>query len=211
MAGKRAKCSCGEVITIPSVPDPQPVAVEPSNESLGAPATASPTGGSATGSGEDTILFQCNYGLVRPFMWWLFGASLIIALVLIPAGIFWNEGWSLGPSPLPPWGATLIFEGLGFTVLLANAYMGAGYFLHRKRPQRVAVTATGVILPGNKLSTKEHFLPWDQVRVKLLGGPVSNLDFKKNFLRPIRLVSVQFPTDDDFETFVDYLREHEKL
>jgi hypothetical protein len=203
MAGKLAKCGCGEVITIPSVPAPQSVPFEP--------ATTSPTGGSAAQSDEDTILFQCNYGLVRPFMFWLAGATVVIALILIPAGIFWNEGWTLARAELPPWGATLIFELVGFGLLLLIAYNAAGYLLHRRNPQRVAVTATGVILPGLKVSTKEHFLPWDRVRVRIWGGPVNTLDFKSSLLRPIRLVSVQFPTDDDFETFLDHLREHEKL
>jgi hypothetical protein len=211
MAGKRAKCKCGEVLTIPSVPAPQPAAVEPSNDAWTAPAGTSPASGSATQSGDGEILFQCHYGLVRRSMWYLFGANFVIALILIPVGIFWNEGWSVARTPIPPWAATLLFEIVGFGLLLLVAYMLAGRFLHRDRPQRVAVTTAGVILPKNKVSSAEHFLPWAEVRVKLIGGPVENLDFKRGRLRTIRLVSIQFPTDEDFETFLGYLRERDKL
>lgn len=211
MAGKLAKCSCGHILTIPSVPAPPSMAAAPLNGMLTAPTAISPTGESATPSREGSVLFQCNYGMVRPFLWWLLGANVIVALVLIPAGIFWNEGWSLARSPIPPWAATVLFEAVGFGLLFSVAYFVAGYLMHRQCPQRVAVTATGVILPKSKLSTKEHFLPWDQVRVKYWGGPVSNLDFKRGHLRTIRLVSIQFPTDDDFDTFVEYLRKNDKV
>ena len=74
-----------------------------------------------------------------------------------------------------------------------------------------AVTTAGVLVPKNKLSSAEHFLPWAEMRVKLIGGPVNNLDFQLGRLRTIRLVSIQFPTDRDFKTFLDYLRERGKL
>jgi hypothetical protein len=73
------------------------------------------------------------------------------------------------------------------------------------------VTEAGVILPKHKLSKQEIFLPWEQVRVKFWGGPVSNLDFKRGSFRTIRLVSAQFPSDEDFETFLEYFRERDKL
>jgi len=38
-----------------------------------------------------------------------FGACLVMALVEIPAGIFWNDGWEITPSRYHL-AATLLFE-----------------------------------------------------------------------------------------------------
>jgi hypothetical protein len=200
MAGKQARCSCGHVFTIPSVPPPPALTAELSENPLHAARVS-----------DASILFQCKYGLVRPLMWWLMAVSAVVALVAIPAGFLWNEGWTFSRTPVPPWVATLLFEFVGVGMLLLTGYMLAAYILHRRYPQRVAVAETGVILPKYKLSTEEYFLPWDQVRVNHWGGPISNIDFKLGRLRTVRLVSVQFPTDKDFETFLNCLRQQGKL
>ena len=105
----------------------------------------------------------------------------------------------------------MLFESVGIGQLLIIAYMVGGYFLNGMHPQRIAVTAAGVILPKNKLSTQELFIPWANVRVKHCGGPVQHLYFKRGFLRFSQVVSLQFPTNDDFEAFFNYLRERKKV
>jgi hypothetical protein len=211
MSGKRVRCGCGEIFSVSPSSPTQSNAVGLSDDRFEIPDTWSFPTGPAAPIDESSILFQCSYGLVRRSAWWLLGASAIVGSILIPAGFFWNEGWTFSRTPIPPWAATLLFEAAGFGMLLLVAYMLAGYFLNGRRPQRVAVTATGVIVPKYKLATDELFLPWDQVRVRLWSGPISHLDFKRGQFRTIRLVSVQFPTDEDFQTLLAHLRKLEKL
>ncbi len=211
MAGKRAKCGCGEVMTIPAAPAAELVAEDWIN-TPSATFAAGPIGGVASSANAGEVLFECEYGLVRPSMWCLFGVTFVIALALIPIGIFWNDGWQLNiNAPLPPWLVMVICESLAIGLLLGIAYLLIGYFLNGRRPQRVAITAAGVILPKNKLSTEELFIPWARVKVKHWGGPADHLYFKHGFLRTSQITSVQFPTDEDFAEFFDHLRERDKV
>ncbi len=214
MAGKRAKCGCGEVMTIPAAPLTTAAAPsQPTADWLDEPLATSTTS-HAAGQPVDstgTVVFQCEYGFIRRSMWLLLGVNVLIALVLIPAGFLWNDGWALNNVELPPWLAMVLFEFVALGQLALFGYTLAGYLRNRDQPQRVAITTAGVILPKGKLSNDELFIPWAQVKVKHRPGPADQLEFKRGALNANRLVSIQFRTNDDFETFARHLRERGKL
>lgn len=224
MAGKRAKCGCGQVITIPALPVPQPAAddwlsgdfdplsapVAPSQGPLGGIHT--PASGRMGQTSAGPILFQCPYGVVRPWFWGLMGLNLIIATFAIWAGFFWNTGWSINNVRLPPMAATVLFECLGFGMWSAMGWFLVGYFMHFNNPRRVAVTASAVIVPGGHWSTAERSIPWAGMSVRYMTfWPMQQLQFKQGWRSLKVLVSAQFATDDDFETIVGYVRQHGKL
>jgi len=170
-----------------------------------------PVSGHATQNRAGSILFQCNYGVLRTSMVWLLGINLITATFLIWAGIFWNTGWSINNAPLPPLATTILFELVGFGLWIGIVGFFVGYFIHRNKPQRVAVTTTGVIIPRSHWSTEERVLPWAEVKVKLTSGPMQQLRFMRGWWAYKVLVSTQFTTNSDFESLLGYLRKYGKL
>lgn len=222
MAGKRAKCGCGQILAISAAAAPQVADDDWLNQDLETAAARTPTGNGtavispATASpgqgqaGGGQIVWQCRYGAIRKFMWWLIGINMCTALFCIPAGFFWNEGWAINNAPLPPWGATLLFECVGFGILSFFIWMVGGHLLHRNNPQRVAVTTTGVLIPKGRWSSEEIAFSWNEMKVKHVSGPVDNIYFKRGVFSK-HLTSMFFADDDDFEAFVSHLRQHGKV
>jgi hypothetical protein len=224
MAGKRAKCSCGQVIDIPTFPTQQPAADDWLSQNLGSPTafagadsapfggSQSPASGSSGPSGAGPILFQSEYGIIRPWVYGLIAFWVIISLAAILAGLFWNRGWVVNNVRLSPLVATVLFELVGCSLLLLIVWFLSGYFIHLKHPQRVAVTASGVIVPAGHWSTAERFVRWtDMSAVFMSYGPIRQLQLKQGLRNVKVLVSLQFPTDDAFDRILGHARQHGKL
>ncbi|MBP88484.1 MAG: hypothetical protein CMJ64_17515 [Planctomycetaceae bacterium] len=215
LAGKRAKCGCGEIMTIPAAPVAEAAADDWLNESFDATTTAAPasnllsggmrtpTSGQPAPSGAGPILFQCEYGIVRPWIFGLFGINLVTATFAIWAGIFWNKGWSMNNARLPPWSVTVMFEFVGWGLMIVIVSFFVGYFIRLNKPQRVAVTASGMIIPENNWSVGERLIPWAEATVKLMSfGPIRQLQFKQGWRSLKVLVSSQFPSETTSTRFL---------
>ena len=212
MAGKRAKCGCGHIMTIPAVATSEPATDDWLNEHFDATGTQNPASGQADTSGAGPILFQCEYGVVRLWIWGLLSLNLLLSVGAIWIGFFWNRGWRMNNVRIPPIAATVIFEILGIGMLGFLIWFLVGYFIRLNHPRRVAVTAAGVILPKGHWSTAERFLPWAAVKVRFMDtGPIQQLQFKRGWRSLKVLVSTQFTHNEHFETICNYMHQHGKL
>jgi len=201
LAGKRAKCSCGAVLSIPAAaetPDDDPLG------SLDSPAPR-PSDVSAEADAEG-VLCEFRYGQAQSRFLWLFSVAGIIGAVLVPVGIFWNDGWEINHVPLPPWGATLVAESAGIGCLLMFVYIVGGNFYSRSHRKRVAITAGAVLVPRGVFTTEERVLPLREISLKVRDvGPTSHA-YLKHGGGTVRLTAFLFPTDADYDRFLQVLQ-----
>ena len=81
-----------------------------------------------------SVRFQCSYGSFQPRYLWLLPLMGIIAVVGIPLGIFWNQGWQMANHPVEPWAATMIIEILAVGALVTGVSLGLVSTIRRKSP-----------------------------------------------------------------------------
>lgn len=168
--------------------------------------------GSPKSPGNLTVLmseyfFRSDYGSFQSRYRWLSPFLCVAGAVLVPVGLFANEGWKLGPQPLEPWAATLIVE-----VLAAGAPLAGGSlaFISRRRrslPQRVILTDSTLVVPKGLFSNVELELPLEEIEFRIFDvGFVTQLQVKRGRQR-VLLSSALFPDDADFDELVDLLLE----
>lgn len=154
---------------------------------------------------EPATIFESAYGSLRGNYRWLVPGCAVIGVVGIPVGIFWNEGWKMGNTPLEPWTVTVIVEVFAVGALMIAAAMSYSARLRRESPHRVAVTETDLIVPKGLLSSVELVLPLDEVDLKVFNpGFVKQLQIKHK-RRKILLSSALFPSDEDFDRLISHL------
>lgn len=194
LAGKRAKCSCGQILTIPAADN-----------------TAAPpddlAGVSPQPQSSAAVIVEYRYGEPQRKFWILMAGSWFFGIGGIPMTLFGSEGWGIGRAPLPTWCMMMVFGLLTLIFLSLAIYYTGSYFFQRKHPQRVAVTATGMIVPKGRFSTAEHVIPFSEMRLKIAqAGPflITNVKHSKG---RTQLHSGLFPSDEAAETFAEHLQE----
>lgn len=158
-----------------------------------------------TANQTDRVVFEASYGVFRgPFMW-LIPALGVLGLMGVAVGIFGNEGWKIGNTPLEPWSARVIIEIFAVGALLLAGSLAAAMWRRRTSPQRVALTESSLIVPKGMFSDAELVLPRSEINVKIFNaGFVKQIQILHK-RRKILLSSAMFPTNEDFDHLADEL------
>lgn len=156
-------------------------------------------------SPRPSVLFETQYGVFQPAYLWLLPALAVLGLLGVPIGLFWNTGWRLGVQPLEPWQVTVIVEIFAVSALILAGVLTTATIIRRKSPQRVALTATTLIVPKGMFSQAERELPRSEIDVKVFDvGFVKQLQIMHK-RRKILLSSAMFRSTADFDQLASLL------
>ncbi len=159
-----------------------------------------------TAAKAEAVEFQCSYGpFQKRYLKWFLPILFVTGPIVALIGIFNNRDWEIARTPLPPWLATTIFELLGLGALAMGVGIVISTRMHRKSPQRIAVTRTSLIVPKGRFSKQEQVLPRSELKLKVYDvGFVKQLKIMHG-RRQILLASAKFPTDEEFDQLVSHL------
>ena len=193
LAGKRAKCACGEILQLPQLPD-DPYAVPVAAEPAKSPAPA------------QSELLRFEYGAPQK---WFFRLGLACGpggLLFLLLGIFANDQLTFGGQDLPPWAALLLclmFASLGIGMCGVTVYMT---MRHRKQPYFVTLSATEITVPSSQFRADTKTLDLARLTMSVKTAPATQMLNLKHPHLKTSLNSAYMPDPEGFGNLVAELR-----
>jgi len=154
---------------------------------------------------RDAAVFEMSYGTLQRRYQWLTPFLFVVALIGIPVGFFWNEGWEISHRPVEPWAATVIIESFSLTALCGGIALWYASQRHRKSPQRVVVTEHALTVPEGLFSKEVLTMPLAEIDVSVFTMLfITQLQIKHG-RRRVLLTNGMSPSNELFEQLCEHI------
>lgn len=156
------------------------------------------------------VLFQCAYGRLPKLMLFVGLPFLTAASVgLFIATIWFGVEFEIRRLPIPP---ALMAYGIAPGMMLLVIGCVFVEVNQRKYPRRIVVQENGILVPKGRIKTGEMLLSWKGMTAKITAaGFMSDVRLKNKAGQSTRLNLMMFPTQEDFDGFVEAVDGRAKL